>query len=577
MRLLTTIFISLFIFFFLAIYITFPLIFHLGDLVTGFGDELIIAWIQNWTIHALFTNPFGLFNANLFYPYNNTLSYSDLHLTSSLLSAIPLYFMKEPIATFNFTVLSSITLVPFSIFLLSLYLTKNYLASFLSGVLVQFAPAFLDKKVHVQILALQWIPLSVLFFILFQKSKHTRYLVLSMFFFLLQTFNSFMPGYFLVLFYIIYVCFVYFRDKNFLIIFLKKRNLAVLFTTGLLLIPVVIPYYMTSVKYHASRNIRDAIHFAIQPEDLLYPNEHTRLQSYLLALPFNQHSQNGEFKPGYLGLVFTLLTIIVISYFIKNIKKKDFFIKFFVTTSLAGLILSFGPALHLGRQTIHIPFPIPLPYALFYYILPGFQGFRNSARFEMMFILFIAVAIALLLTKLLKRYSFSVRCLICLVLILAVIIEYNYPMKFQQVPQKKEFPEIYNWLNTTPKNSSSIIMPIYNWYMYGSSEEFIRDYYSTVNWRRTVNGASGYAPPQWENLVAKLRDRFPDKDSLKNLKDLGINYIIVDKAAYDKEFKIKKQHVDGGYVVNNLKKTNSLRFLRSFKNYYVFEFVDNKK
>lgn len=561
------------VFFCLSVYITFPLIFHLGDFVTGFGDELVIAWIQNWVIHALATNPFSLFDANIFYPYSNTLAYSDLHFTSSIFSIPARLLIGEPIVTFNFTVLSSLVLVPFSIFLLSWNLTKNYLASMLSGLLVIFSPAFLDKKVHVQVLALEWIPLSVLFFILFHTHKKTRYLILSMFFFLLQTYNSFMPGYFLIFFYFVYVLYLSLRDRSFFQFFLKKRHILILLATLALIIPIILPYYKASNDYDLKRDIRDAIHFAIQPEDLLYPNEHTRLQNYLLSLPFNQHSQNDEFKPGYLGLVFTILVIITLYCFIKNFRKNGFLINTFVITALVGLILSLGPALHLGRQTIHYPFPIPLPYALFYYILPGFQGFRNSARFEMMFILFIAVAIAMTLSYLFKRYSFFSRTLIYIVLAFGVIIEYNYPMKFYNIPKTLEFPAVYHWLSTTKTNSSSIIMPIYNWYMYGSAEEMKRDYYSTVNFRRTVNGASGFAPPQWERLVAKLRSNFPDKDSIRNLKELGINYVIVDKEAYDKEFNIKQQSVNGISVINILRDTPSLRFVKSFKNYFVFEFV----
>jgi len=564
-----------FVFFGLSIYITYPLIFHLEDFVTGFGDELIITWIQNWIIHALFTNPFGLFDTNLFFPYNNTLVYSDLYLTTSILSIIPLRLLGEPIVTFNFTVLSSLALVPFSVFVLSWYLTKDYFASILSGFLVLFAPAFLDKKVHVQALALEWIPLSVLFFIVFHKQKKARYLIISMFFFLLQTYNSFMPGYFLIFFYFVYVIYLSFRDKSFFHFFLKKVHVLILLATLALIIPIILPYYKASNDYGLKRDIRDAIHFAIQPEDLLYPNEHTRLQNYLLSLPLNQRSQNDEFKSGYLGFVFTLLSVVAIFYFIKNFKKNGIFINSLVTTSLVGLILSFGPALHLGRQTIHYPFPIPLPYALFYYILPGFQGFRNSARFEMMFILFIAIVIAIILSRIFKRRSFVARCIIYTVLIVGVIVEHNYPMKFYPVPQKKEFPAVYHWLNTTPSNSASIIMPIYNWYMYGSSEEMKRDYYSTVNWRRTVNGASGFAPPQWERLVAKLHANFPDKATIRSLKELDINYVIVDKEAFDREFYIKQQSVNGTFVINTLKHELSLRFIKSFKNYFVFEFVNN--
>jgi len=124
---------AFFIFFLLVIYITYPLIFNMGSMATGLGDELVIAWIQNWVIHSLSANPFALFEANLYFPYHNTLAYSDLFLTSSILSIIPLKLIGEPIAVVNFTLISSLVLLGFSVYLLSFYLTKNFLASLLSS------------------------------------------------------------------------------------------------------------------------------------------------------------------------------------------------------------------------------------------------------------------------------------------------------------------------------------------------------------------------------------------------------------------------------------------------------------
>src|SRR3990172_8998058 len=129
-----------------AIYITYPLIFHLSEYVTGYGDEFLIAFIQNHVINSISTSPLNLFSGNIFYPYQNSMVYSDIFLTSSLLSAIPVYLFKEPITAVNFTLISSLVLLGFSVFLLSYSLTKNFLASLLSGLLVVFSPAVIDKK-----------------------------------------------------------------------------------------------------------------------------------------------------------------------------------------------------------------------------------------------------------------------------------------------------------------------------------------------------------------------------------------------------------------------------------------------
>src|SRR5260221_3501533 len=81
-------FFSLLIYIILGIYITYPLIFHMDTYVNG---EIVIPWIQSWDIHVIFTNPFHIFDANAYYPFHNTLAYSETFLTTSLLAA-PVYF-----------------------------------------------------------------------------------------------------------------------------------------------------------------------------------------------------------------------------------------------------------------------------------------------------------------------------------------------------------------------------------------------------------------------------------------------------------------------------------------------------
>lgn len=554
-------------------YITYPLIFHLGNYAVGLGDELVIAWIQNWVIHSLTTNPFSIFEANLYFPYHNTLAYSDLFLTSSILSIIPLKLVGQPIAVVNFTLISSFVLLGFSIYLLCFYLTKDFLASLLSGILVIFSTAVLDKTTHLQILAVQWVPLSILFFLIYIKSQKSKYLAVSLLFFLTQVYNSFLPGYFILFSYVIIYTYSWFYNRKQAKKIITKKNIFLFILSLSLVLPITIPYYQVSKEFNYVRDIRDAIHFAIQPEDLLYPSPHTRLQNYLVSLPFNKESQNGEFKPGYLGLIFTILMAYALWYFIVNFKKKDFFINSFSSIGIAGLILSLGPALHLGRQTIHWPFPVPLPYILFYYLLPGFKGFRNSSRWEILFILSIVVVIVLVLHKILKKYSIKTRSVIYLLLAFSCVVEFNFPMKFINVPQKEEFPSVYNWLNTTPANTSVIIMPAYNWNMMYSGDEISRNYYSLANFRRSVNGYTGFSPPPWQDLLVNLQQNFPNQESVKIIRDIGVDYVIVDKNGYDKNFKSKQLKDDGNSVIDSLKKNPSLELVKNFGDHYVFGFT----
>ncbi len=561
-----------------SIYITFPLIFHLGDYTTGLGDEMVIAWIQNWVIHALTTNPLSLFNANIYYPYENSLAFSDVFITSSILSFPILKIINEPIAAVNFTFISSLTMLGFSIYLLCFYLTRNFLASILSGILVVFSPAVLDKAVHLQILSIQWVPLSILFFIIFLKRYQTRYLMSSLAFFVLQTYNSFLPGYFIVLSYIVILLFFLWNKKLDLKRLFSIKNGALFAITVILIALIAIPYYKVSHQFNYTRDIRDAIHFALQPEDFYYPSQYTRLQQPLFAFShLKKYPQNASLKPGYIGAVFSILTLFTLFVFIKKIKRNDFLFNAFSTISLLGLVLSLGPALHLERVTIHKPFPIILPYALFYHIVPGFQGFRNSARWEMLFIIFVSVAVSMLLSKLLKKHKPETKTILYILLIFLVVIEFNFPMKFVKVPQISEFPKVYSWLATTPEKSKIIELPIYNWNMWpGTQNELLRQYYSTIHFRKMVNGYSGFSPPPWQALVTSILSEFPSDKSIENLRKIGITYIIIHKDEYDflnkSGFKVNNASILDGNAIIEQAESTELKFIKKLDGTYIYGF-----
>jgi len=563
---------SFLIFFAASIFITFPLLFHIGSLATGIGDELVMAWIHNWVIHAVLTNPLSLFEANLYFPHQHTLAFAESLISTSIL-AIPIQkFVGEPIAVVNFTLISSIVLLGFSIFCLCYYLSKNYFASLLAGVLVIFSPAVLDFATHLQILASQFMVFSLLFFLIFIKTEKSKYLLYSLLFFLFQAYNSFMPAYFTVISMGIIFIYHFFSNKKRAKKIITKKNFLIVVIAVILVFPVIYPYYQVSAKFNYKRDIRDAIHLALQPEDLLYGSVHTRLRPFLLGLPFNQLSQNSEFKSGYPGFIFSLLALFSSIYVLQKFKKKIIPLNSFFTISLTGLVLSLGPVLHLGRQTVHKPFLIPLPYAVAYYILPGFAGFRNSARFEMLFIIAMAVVIGLVIDRILKNLGRTKKILIYIILFAGILIEFNFPMHFEKVEQRKDFPQVDHWLARTREDAVIIQMPISSWGWQFTQNEIFREYYSTIHFRKMVNGYTSFSPPPWMELVDLLHKEFPNKRTLEKLERLGVTYIIVDKDLYDRGVKIKSEKFSGDTVISALEKSSEVKLIKQLQNNYVFAF-----
>jgi hypothetical protein len=573
---------SLFLYFLLSLFITFPLIFNLTSFITGYGDELITAWLYNWNIYnysSNLPNLLHIFNANNYFPYSNSLAFSDAGFTNSFLMLIPVLILKSPVVVNNLTLILSLTLVGFFTYLLSNFLTKNNLVSLLSGILIIFCPAYLSNFSNIQIVSIYFVPLSILLLLKFLKTEKPLYFYLFLASFILQAYNSFFPGYF-IFFTSVIICLFYLREnKRKIKILFTKNNILALVISFCLVALIAIPYFKVSKEFNYVRDIRDSIHLSLQPEDFLSSNDfgYTRLNNFLSTLPFSVDTYGkGEVKPGFLGLTFSILFLFSFFFILKNWKKQNYVLKGIFVSAILGLLLSLGPFLHIQRFTIHNPFPIPLPYALFYYLVPGFMGIRNAARFEMFFIIFAAPIIAFSLKTSLNKLLTNKKNLLVLLLIVFVILEFNFPMKFYKVSAISEFPKVYSWLSDTPKSTAIVEMPIYNWNNPYAAKEFWREYYSTQDFRKRVNGISGFSPPPWQDLVNYLLVSFPSQESINKLKSISVNLILVHKDEYDILYKdnyqiIGRKMLNGNDVIKLLKENKSIYLEKQFGDDYIFK------
>lgn len=569
----THVFVALF--FFLSVcFITRPLIFHLSRYTFGVQDELLITWIMNWNIHAAHTNIFSLFNTNSYYPYLNTLAYSDTHFIASIIGFIPKIFLQEPIVVYNTVIIFALSSLAFCTYYLVFRLSKNIPASIVAGTLVSFSSYTLSKFMHPQLLLIFFVPLSILFFIRFFETKQYRFLLLCCLCFLLQTYNSFLPGYFIL--FSIGVMVVGYRHACTLQIF-NKKNVLTVFITGLLLVPLIKPYLDVSKQFSYVRDIRDSIHFANRIEYTFYPSNRTNLNSFLLHTIYN-HDTGPYFYDGYISLSFYILLFGVLIYlFFKNRRKIHRHIITFLFIGLGSWLISLGPALQWRGHVIKWPFIIPLPYAVFYYLVPGFNGLRNSARWEMLMLLSLSVVIGLGLSIFFSKVSSKISWAITITVIILTLWEHSVPFQFYPLPQQRDFPSEYQYLAAISPSDSVLETPWYSWEMLPySHDEQLRLYYSTVHYRNLVNGASGFSPPSWVNDARWFAKNFPNRASIQYLKKRNVRYLIVHRDDFDKLNKIKfsmagKTVVNGESIIKILSENQSLKVIKLFMHATVYE------
>src|SRR6266850_5114383 len=172
MKLSLKVMLSLAIFLALTVVKTYPLIGHFGThLPSDLGDPLLVTWILAWGLHALSTDPWNLFNANIFYPVENTLALSE-HMIAVLPVFAPAYVVTgNPIFAYNTVFFLSFILCGITMFLLVEYWKNSFWASLLAGCLFAFAPIRFAEVSHLQLYSLYWAPLTCLFLDKFLRRK----------------------------------------------------------------------------------------------------------------------------------------------------------------------------------------------------------------------------------------------------------------------------------------------------------------------------------------------------------------------------------------------------------------------
>lgn len=173
----------------LTVVMTWPLAVNMTRSVPGdTGDPLLNTWILAWDAHKILELDFrGFFDANIFFPYKNTLAYSE-HLMGSAIFALPIIaFFKNPVFAYNVIFLAGILFSAVGMYLLALYLTESRLGAFIAGMVFAFFPWRLGGELgHLQTQTAQWIPLTFLFLHKFLDSGKRTHLLLFTLFFILQ-------------------------------------------------------------------------------------------------------------------------------------------------------------------------------------------------------------------------------------------------------------------------------------------------------------------------------------------------------------------------------------------------------
>lgn len=431
------------IFVLLTIAFTWPLAPNLDRAVADPGDPLINIWILDWDWWATLHQPLSLFHANAFHPAKYSLAYSE-NLYGIAVLLFPLRALGVgPVAAYNVALIAGIAFCGFGAYLLGLHLTRSFPAALAAGVFYAFVPFRFVHLSHVQHAWGGWLPLLLWALLRYAERPSWKRGVL---FAVLFVFNGLTN-----IHYLLFGALAAAVTAALLLPRSAWRELAVPVGIGLVaLVPFLYPYLAVQKLYGMQRGPEEVLRYSALPSDWISDPAEPERKLY----------------PGALAPVVAALAFVVA----RREKAK---------LALAALWIAIGFAGSLGLNFVF--------HELLYGGVPGFRAIRAPARWAVIAYIGIAILIALFTAALRWR---RVRWIVPAAFAVAL---WQGPVRWYLLDP--ETPAVYRWL-AEQEPRAIVELP-----MDKLSSEYQYMLRATAHHRKMVNGVSGFAPPERQELA----------------------------------------------------------------------------
>jgi hypothetical protein len=175
----------------LTLFLTYPLSLRPADTaISRVPDTDLFMWTLAWDSHALFTNPFGIFDANIYHPEPRTLAYSENLIGDVIFAAPVLWLTGNPVLAMNVVALASCVLCGLGGYVLARKVGVGRAGSVLSGIVFAFAPPRFLRIGQLHLTSIHWMPFALAFLHVYFSTGRAADLRLSLGFFTLQALSS---------------------------------------------------------------------------------------------------------------------------------------------------------------------------------------------------------------------------------------------------------------------------------------------------------------------------------------------------------------------------------------------------
>ena len=425
--------------------------------------------------------------------------------------------MPNAIAGYNFLFVSSFVASALAVCWVCRRSGLSWAAALLAGWMYAFTPFRLAQMTHIQMLIVQWAPLTLWFWDRLLAERTTRNAALFLTFYLLNLTGGCYLAY--MIHFPLLALFAN-RAASEGRELLSPRSLRRLLPVGLIagaaILALFLPYLRISKSLGLVRTDEEIREFGATPASYLSPS-----RANLYFGPEGRHLLHAALGAGARAF---------------SRPEGELFAGFLPTALfLVGAAARWrrrreappGP-LGAGARPLRPPlFPaltFPWIYAPLMRIVPGMSGMRVPARFYA-FVSLTLVYFAARGVDVLRERMRGPRTRAALVAVLAagLLLELApRPLRWgKPLPREEAFPAVYRWIAREPAVRALIELPIHD-----DMRENLYIYYSTLHWKPLANGYSGYIPESHRRLTERIRF-LPDSGGLDLLRDLRISHLVV--------------------------------------------------
>ncbi len=429
----------------ITIAVTYPVTFQLATHIAGLpgNDSLEFVWSMWWFKHALLdlhSSPINISVLN----YPDGLTFPLLPtMSQSFVLGLPLTALVSPVFAFNIVYLLSFPACALAGYWLCYDLTQDRRAAFLGGLIWGFFPSKSAHALagHLFQLVVFTLPLAALFLLRAIRQPSIRNSILAgIFIALAATVHPVNVAYFLLPLILVIILFILWDSRK---IFITNRqslisNLQSLLITGLTALLLTLPLFLPTLLSRDQLGFlteRGVVGFSLDLLTFILPAPFHPLLNGTSLADYIRQVNFFEFEHvGYLGFVPLILGAIAL----RSRWRES---RVWLTLGLVTAILSLGPILHIGRQTIDVPVetdrvPILLPYA-YLSELPFFQWSRTPGRLNETTVFSLMIMAAFGLQTLLSRIKnqkagWAVWLIACLLIPVEYLV--RWPMPTTPIP-----------------------------------------------------------------------------------------------------------------------------------------------